>query len=94
MKQWQKDAILFLLASPIIALAAMGRLLHRLQWLRLAVRPSLNCRVCGAEISLVGFWRCSCGYSYQGHLLRPCAVCGAMPRMARCFQCSATRSIG
>lgn len=93
MKSWQKELILFILASPISATMAVVRVVRRLKLLRLALQPSLVCRTCGAEVSLVGFWRCACGHTYQGHLLRVCPVCGAVPKMVRCFRCGATRPV-
>lgn len=93
MKSWKKEIILFILASPITAAMAVVRLVRRMRLLRQAIDPSLTCRTCGAEVSLVGLWRCACGHTYQGHLLRPCSVCGAVPRMVRCFRCGTTRPI-
>lgn len=93
MKSWQWEAILFMFASPVLALRALVRFLRRLQLLREAVQWAIPCRTCGDQISLVGFWRCRCGFTYQGHLLRFCPVCGSFPKMIRCYKCGATEVI-
>lgn len=93
MKSWERDLTLFALASPILAARGAMRMIRRLQLLRLAVQPVLTCRTCGGAISLVGQWRCACGFEYRGHLLRPCPLCGSFPRMLRCFQCGTTTVI-
>lgn len=58
-----------------------------------AYRHEIVCRNCNSAISLVGIWRCRCGYTYRGHLMRSCPVCDAMPRMVRCFQCGTTEEL-
>jgi hypothetical protein len=86
------DAVLFLLASPILLYQSGRRALERYRFLRLAMEPSMLCE-CGAPISLVGFWRCSCGFAYRGHLLRACPVCGTVPCIARCYRCGVTTKL-
>jgi hypothetical protein len=93
MKSWQWDLLLFILASPILALRMVVRAARTLQLLHTAARPAIACRTCGGRISLVGVWRCGCGFTYQGHLLRFCPVCGSFPRMVRCYQCQATERV-
>lgn len=83
----------WLLVSPIL----VGRfIVHTVRWVDFwatAYRHEILCRNCGTAISLVGIWRCKCGYTYKGHLLRTCPVCGALPRMARCFRCGVTEKL-
>jgi hypothetical protein len=93
MKSWQWDLLLFTLASPVFAVRAIVRTVRRLRFLRTAVQPNIVCRTCGGEISLVGVWRCSCGYTSRSHLLRYCPGCGAFPRMIRCYRCGETRRV-
>lgn len=93
MTPWQWNLVLFVLASPILLLRAMIRALRRLRVLHAATRPAIACRTCGAEIGLVGLWRCRCGFTYQGHLLRVCPVCGSFPAIVRCYQCQATERV-
>jgi hypothetical protein len=87
------ELVLFTLASPWILLEAMVRGLRRIRFWRTAYATRFSCRVCGSTISLVGAWRCSCGYTYQGHLLRFCPVCRSVPRMARCYGCGSTERL-
>ena len=93
MKPWHWDMVLFILASPILVIRAGVRLVRRAVLLHQAAQPAMPCRTCGNSISLVGFWRCSCGFTYEGHLLRFCPVCGSFPRMIRCYECGATEKV-
>ena len=86
------DGTLFLLASPVLFVKALRRGFRRYRFFRLATATAIECE-CGAEISLVGMWRCSCGYTYRGHLLRVCLVCGTIPTVARCFRCGVTSKL-
>lgn len=90
MKRIAFEVILFALASPWLILEMLFRAAWRLRFLCVAYATSFRCRVCGSTVSLVGAWRCSCGYTYRGHLLRTCPVCRSVPRMARCFRCGST----
>jgi len=54
------------------------------------LNPATGSGNCGETVSLVGLWRCGCGYTYKGHLLRVCPVCKGLPRMVRCFSCGIT----
>jgi hypothetical protein len=92
-KSWQWNLALFILASPILAVRGTVRLVRRARLLYQAARPTMPCGTCGEEISLVGLWRCRCGYTYQGHVLRYCPVCGAFPLMVRCYQCGTTERV-
>jgi len=86
------DAALFVLASPILLFQAVRRATERYRFFRLAMQPEMPCE-CGATVSLVGYWRCSCGFTYRGHLLRMCPVCGSIPCVARCYQCGVTTKL-
>ena len=87
------DLILWLLASPVYFVRWLVWLTRRWRFFRIAYAPSLICRNCGETIWLVGIWRCGCGYTYKGHVLRECPVCGSLPRMARCYGCGVTEKL-
>ncbi len=93
MKRWHIDGALFVLASPILAVRAVIRILRHFTFLRMAIQPTLACRTCGGIISLVGMWKCGCGYTSEGHVLRDCPVCGSIPAMIRCYRCGATEPV-
>jgi hypothetical protein len=86
------DTVLFLLASPVLFALFMYRCWKHAQFLRAATTPSLECQ-CGRQVSLVGIWRCSCGFTYRGHLLRLCPICGRLPSMVRCYGCGITTKL-
>jgi hypothetical protein len=86
------DCLLFVLASPILFVKAARRAAQRCRFFRLAMAPAIVCE-CGAEVSLVGIWKCSCNYTYRGHLLRMCPVCGTIPVVARCYRCGVTTKL-
>ena len=86
------DLALLLLASPVYGALALRRALRHYRFLRVAFASSLTCE-CGEDISLVGMWRCSCRFTYRGHLLRVCPVCGSLPRMVRCYDCGVTEKL-
>jgi hypothetical protein len=75
------DLALWVLASPILLVKGVVQCWHRYHSWRTAYTVRIVCRSCGQEISFVGMWRCACGYTYRGHLLRHCPVCGALPRI-------------
>jgi hypothetical protein len=87
------DIALWVLASPILFVRWLFRLFKRWQFWRMSYTARIACRNCHAVISLVGLWRCSCGYTYRGHVLEVCPVCGALPQMARCFACGVTQKL-
>ncbi len=87
------DFVLWALASPILLLRALVRLIRRGRFWRVSYTPYIACRSCGATVALVGFWRCRCGYTYRGHVLRMCPVCFTLPRMVRCYACGATEKL-
>ena len=83
----------FLFASPILLAKFIMRIIRAVEFWSTAYRHEIPCRNCRNAISLVGIWRCKCGYTYKGHLLRACPVCDAVPRMARCFRCGTTEKL-
>jgi hypothetical protein len=92
MKNSRLDLVLFILSSPILAVQALRRAHARYRFFRLAMESEMPCE-CGATVSLVGYWRCSCGFTYRGHLLRACPVCGSIPCIARCYRCGVTTKL-
>lgn len=98
MKWWKRILLVlaYLLASPFLAVVLWRRGLRYWTVLQLAVTPAIHCYHCGARISLVGVFECrGCGYTFRGHLLQPCAICGyaKIPRVARCGQCRVTTKL-
>lgn len=85
-------ALLFVLASPILLLRAMATGVRKARLLKAASQTRLTCE-CGGEVSLVGIWRCGCGFTYRGHLLTVCPVCQSLPRMVRCYACGVTTKL-
>jgi hypothetical protein len=83
----------WLLVSPILLVRFVIGTFRRADFWATSYRHQILCRNCGTAVSLVGIWRCRCGYAYKGHLLRPCPVCDALPRMARCFNCGITEKL-
>lgn len=77
-------------ASPLVLLRWVLRMIRCLAFWRIAYAAEIACGNCGATISLVGIWKCSCQFTYRGHLLRACPICGSTPRMVRCFSCGVT----
>lgn len=92
MKNIWVDGVLFVLASPILFMKWIRRAFERYRFFRLAMRSEIICQ-CGATVSLVGFWRCSCGFTYRGHLLRMCPVCKTIPCVVRCYRCGVTTKL-
>jgi len=86
------DFVLYALASPILLALAVRRWWERYQFMRVATQPSIICE-CGAPVTLVGVWRCSCRFTYAGHLLRRCPVCGTVPCIVRCYHCGLTTKL-
>jgi hypothetical protein len=92
--RWVVDFVLFILASPVLAVRYMIRFFCQLGVVNKSLRTTLPCRTCGAEISLVGLWKCGCGFTYQGNILRYCPICKLFPNMIRCYRCGTTEKIG
>ncbi len=86
------DVALFVLASPILLFQAVQRAIERYRFFRLAMESTMLCE-CGGTVSLVGYWRCSCGFTYRGHLLRVCPVCGSVPCVVRCYRCGVSTKL-
>jgi hypothetical protein len=93
MNDFITEVILWALASPILLVRQLVRLWRQWQFWKMAYTPGIHCRNCGASVSLVGQWECSCKFVYQGHLLRRCPICGSMPRFVRCYQCRVTEEL-
>lgn len=91
MMQLALDVLLWLLASPIIVVLWGVRLSRRIRFWKTAYTVQVACGHCGTAISLVGLWKCGCGHTYAGHLLRVCPICHSLPRVVRCFSCGVTR---
>src|SRR5260370_31399815 len=81
------------LASPILFLRFMHRAFQRWQFWRMAYTSPIVCRGCRSPIWLVGIWRCGCGYTYRGHLLRACPVCRSLRRIVPCFASGVTKKL-
>jgi hypothetical protein len=92
LKRWLGEAALFALASPVLALRAIVTALCKGKFLVMASRTKFLCD-CGSDVSLVGLWRCGCGFTYKGHLLQVCPICGTLPRMVRCYACGVTQTL-
>lgn len=92
MKRGRADVVLWLIASPVYFLRASIRTYRHYQFLKVARTTAIPCE-CGEALSLVGFWKCSCGFTYRGHLLRVCPVCGSLPQVVRCYSCGVTTKL-
>ena len=92
MKDSWSDFALFILASPVLLVLAVRRGLNRYRFFQLAMQPEIVCE-CGSPVSLVGLRKCSCGFTYRGHLLRECPVCGTIPCVVRCYRCGVTTKL-
>lgn len=86
------DWVLLALASPILFFQAVRRTMERYRFFRLAMESEMLCE-CGSPISLVGLWKCSCSFTYRGHLLRSCPVCRTVPCVVRCYRCGVTTKL-
>lgn len=84
------DFVLWFFACPVLFIRWLFRLIRRYRFYRMAYTTRITCTTCGAEISLLGVWRCRCGWTSASHLMRRCPICGSLPRMVRCFNCGAT----
>lgn len=76
-----------LMALPAAVLFAIAR---NLWAARNALRTRMRCRHCGNEMALVRAWRCGCGHTFVGSVLRKCEVCGSRPLVIRCNDCGLT----
>ena len=87
------EIVRWLVVGPVLVVRFILHVFGLFDFYAVSYRHEIFCRNCGSAISLVGIWRCKCGYTYKGHLLRPCPVCEAVPRMARCFRCGTTEEL-
>ena len=87
---WQ--LVLWVLASPVLLCITVRRGWKKVRFFRVAWLPHLYCE-CGAQVSLIGLWKCSCGFTYRGHLVTLCPVCSAIPKVVRCYECGVTRRL-
>jgi len=86
-------AAAYILALPFLAFGAAKASLRYLHTLKRAITTSLVCSNCEQSVPLVGMWRCECGFTYKGHLMRPCPICHRVPKVARCFNCGITMQL-
>jgi|SRR5581483_9224166 len=86
------NIVVFFLASPLTLCIAMRRLWRRLRFLSFAWRTQVVCE-CGEIVALLGQWKCSCGFTYRGHLVTVCRVCGSLPKVVRCYACGVTKRL-
>jgi len=85
------ECVWWLLASPIFMVQWFIRIARDAHFWKIAYAADIPCAACGKSISLVGIWQCpACRFSYRGHVLRNCPICGVMPRMVRCYACNMT----
>lgn len=83
-------ACAYILALPFLIIWGIRRMDKYMRVLVLSVSPSTPCVACKSEVTLLGIWRCSCGYTFKGHYMTPCSMCGRVPRLVRCLNCSVT----
>jgi len=92
MKGQKADLILWVFASPVYFVRGCIRTYRHYRFLGVARTPEILCE-CGELLSLVGLWKCVCGFTYRGHLLRVCPVCQTLPQVARCYTCGVTTKL-
>lgn len=85
--------VIFILALPTYVVVYAVKLVLIVWRARYALSTWVWCFHCDHEISLVGGWRCHCGYTYTGSVLRLCPVCHTRPVFVRCPGCGVTRKI-
>jgi hypothetical protein len=86
------EFIVFCFSAPFRLIRALRRAGEHLQFLRVATLAEIPCE-CGRPISLVGLWRCSCSFTYRGHLLTICPLCLRLPKVVRCYVCGITTKL-
>ena len=84
------NTVLWILSLPVTSIAGLARVVRRIPFWKVAYSATIPCRTCKAPISLVGMWKCACGWTYRGHALRHCPLCYTLPRVARCLACGCT----
>lgn len=84
----KKRLILSVLALPTTIVVGIARGLWKSRY---ALSRCVRCGFCGAEIELVRAWRCAtCGFTYNGSVLRACRICKSRPLVVRCLECGLT----
>jgi hypothetical protein len=87
-----KDGLAFICALSLLPFAIVSwffRAREHFAFIQLSKANEIVCQ-CGNPIPLVGLWRCSCSFTYRGHLLQICPLCGRRPRICRCYACGLT----
>jgi hypothetical protein len=90
-----QDGLAFLRALCLLPFFIMNRIMRmreHVAFLRLARATEILCE-CGNPIAFVGLWKCSCSFTYRGHLLQICPLCGRTPKICRCYACGLTTKL-
>ena len=90
-----QDGLAFIRALcllPFWAWNQISRMREHMAFLRISQATEILCQ-CGNAISLVGLWKCSCSFTYRGHLLQICPLCGRVPKICRCYACGLTTKL-
>lgn len=83
--------VMYLLASPILALRAIGTLVSARRASRLVRAGFLRCAFCGAGNRLDVLVTCTrCGFAEHRSLALPCSECGYVPAWVFCTGCGAS----
>jgi len=85
--------MLTVFALPFLLVVKIIGILGRWRFYRIAYTPRIACVNCHEPVWLVGLWRCRCGFTYKGHLLRVCPVCDSLPAVVRCYECGVTTKL-
>ena len=88
--RWFFVAMAYILALPFLLVWGVIKGFRYVRTLSNAVSPAVNCSNCHHPVSLVGLWRCGCGFTYRGHLMHPCPICHRVPKVVRCYRCNVT----
>ena len=84
--------VVWIFSLPFALVNSLQGVREHVRFLRLAATTQILCE-CDGHISLVGFWRCSCSFTYRGHLLQICPLCGGIPKIVRCYTCGVTTKL-
>lgn len=82
--------VLYLFSLPLLLIWHLIRGIRGLRSLHHAQITSIQCSNCNYHISLVGIWKCACGYTYRGHVMRCCPQCSRTANLVRCLRCQVT----
>jgi phage FluMu protein Com len=85
--------VAYVLAGPLLGMWMLYKGIRHLMKLKVAGKIEVKCPSCRMLVSLVGIWRCHCGFTYRGHLITECPICFSIPRMVRCPRCQVTRKL-